>query len=345
MKRKVLIIFTPSEDIAKSVVERLDEKSIEHILFNTILVLMTEKDESFLKLVSELEESLIGNLRFLLLDSAENLKIDERFLLSQVPSTMDMKGLIDVLINKLLGSILYETKVFFHAIVDLKDGSVFAFESLCRPPLSIVDLLKVGKSSSMFFENFCRGKALKEASQKVKGLKLFLNIHPGFLTDPLRDFGDLISTAISYNFDPSSIVLELTEHERIDLKSIKNLINFLKEEGVKVALDDVGSGYSGLFYLHELKPDYIKIDMELIRDIHKNNFKKVIVSHLIEMAHWQNIKVVCEGVEKEEELEWIVYAGSDYAQGFLFSKPIEKPKLEEIEERSKRLIRSLTSSN
>jgi EAL domain-containing protein (putative c-di-GMP-specific phosphodiesterase class I) len=135
--------------------------------------------------------------------------------------------------------------------------------------------------------------------------------------------------------------VELTEYEELDIFAVKNLISFLKSEGVKVALDDVGSGYSGLFYLSELSPDIIKIDMELIRDIHKHNLKKVIVNYLIRLAHDSGILVVSEGVETKEELETVIYMGTDFVQGFIFSEPVENPNVDVLNKRVRDILNSV----
>ena len=137
----------------------------------------------------------------------------------------------------------------------------------------------------------------------------------------------------------------MTEYEELDISAVRSLISFLKSEGVKVALDDVGSGYSGLFYLSELGPDIIKIDMELIRNVHKHRLKKVIVNYLIRIAHESNIKVVSEGVERPEELETVIYMGTDYVQGFIFAKPLENPDIRKINERVKKILSAVNGLN
>ncbi|GBC88370.1 Blue light- and temperature-regulated antirepressor BluF [bacterium HR13] len=339
MAKKVLAVFTDSEQTAKMLSEMAERYSLKCKVISSVALLSADNQEELLELLLDADREMVKGFRYLLLSSEKPIEVSTDFLLREVPHTLNLEELLDKLIYGVIGDVFYNVKIAFHPILDLKNGKVFACEALCRPPIKITDLLKVGRSTSTYTEEFCRSKAIKEAGEKLNGeIKLFINFHPGFLTDPFRTFGDFISTAVSYNFKPSRIVIELTEHEKLELSSVRGFINFLKEEGVKVALDDVGSGYSGLFYLSELKPDYIKIDMELIRDIHRNNFKKVIVGHLIKMAHSEGIKVVCEGIEKKEELDWVKYAGADYGQGFLFAKPTDKPDTAAVEELAKKLL-------
>ncbi len=263
-------------------------------------------------------------------------------LLKILPKTRPIDEFLDNFLYKNIGKLLVNTRIFFHPIVSVEEKRVKAVEALCRPPVHIVDLLSVGKKASQFSEVYCRDKALERFSQMDFGdIYLFLNFHPKFLKNPLETFGDFISSVYLYNVQPERVVVELTEHEAMEMNAVKNLISFLKSEKVKVALDDIGTGYSGLFYLSELKPDIIKIDMELIRDIHKHNLKKVIVNYLIRIAHENGIKVVAEGVEKMEELETVVYMGADLIQGFLFCKPSENPYIHEINEKANELISSV----
>ena len=300
------------------------------------------RDEELLYVFSELSDEALKSLRFY---EGEVDTSSCESLLKAVVKAKTPDVLIDKLIYNEIGKVFVDTKIVFHPIVDVKKKEVAAFEALCRPPIKIVDLINVGKSTSEFSENFCRYEALKKASSFLGTKLLFLNFHPRFLKDPLKAFGDFLTTVYMHGINPSQIVVELTEYEELDISAVRSLISFLKSEGVKVALDDVGSGYSGLFYLSELGPDIIKIDMELIRNVHKHRLKKVIVNYLIRIAHESNIKVVSEGVERPEELETVIYMGTDYVQGFIFAKPLENPDIRKINERVKKILNVVNGLN
>jgi len=332
----IIVIYTDSEERAREVLELAKDVGITAEVLDSVVVLNAE-EEKLLALLLDLSEKKIKEYRYLILEEDKNL--NAHLLLRLAPKTLSLEELVDKLIHKMLDKIMYDTKIVFHPIIDLKTGNVYACEALCRPPIRIIDLLSIGKSTAFYTEEFCKSNAVKLAKERLrKDLKLFLNFHPRFLGDPIKDFGEFISTLLSYGFETSRVVVEITEYEKLNINAIKGFIKFLKEEKVQVALDDVGSGYSGLFYISELKPDYIKVDIELIRDIHKNPYKQVIVKHLIDMAKEDGIKVICEGIEKEEELYWIKEAGADYAQGFLFGKPEEFPDIESIGKITRELL-------
>lgn len=337
--KKVLLVF----DSEKALDEFLKTSTELGYAFERVssLILLGKdlSEEELIALLYEIEVEVLKHLR-LYTGEFDYRSCEE--LLEVVPRAEPIESFFDDYLFKNIGRILINTKIFFHPIISVQEKRVWAFEALCRPPVHIVSLLSIGKKTSRFSETFCRDRALDRFSEfRDYGIYLFLNFHPKFLKDPFESFGDFLSSVYLYGLSPERIVVELTEHEEMELNTIKHLISFLKSEKVKVALDDVGAGYSGLFYLSELKPDIIKIDMELIRDVHKHNLKKVIVNHLIKIAHENNMIVVAEGVEKLEELKILAYMGVDLVQGFLFSKPIENPNFEELNKKAKEILSSV----
>lgn len=336
---KVLLIF----DSEKALEEFLKTSTKLGYAFERVSsLILLGKDLSEEELIALLYEIEVEVLRHLRLYTGEFDYRSCEELLEVVPKVQPIESFLDEYLFKNIGKVFLNTRNFFQPIISVQERRVWGVEALCRPPVHIVNLLSIGKKASRFSEAFCRDKAIERFSKfKDNNIYLFLNFHPKFLKDPFESFGDFLSSVYLYSLSPEQIVVELTEHEEMELNTIKHLISFLKSEKVKVALDDVGVGYSGLFYLSELKPDIIKIDMELIRDVHKHNLKKVIVNYLIKIAHENDMIVVAEGVEKLEELETVVYMGVDLVQGFLFSKPIENPNFEELNKKAKEILSSV----
>ena len=95
--------------------------------------------------------------------------------------------------------------------------------------------------------------------------------------------------------------------------------------GFRVALDDMGSGYNSLNSLTQIKPDFIKLDMQLIRGVHRDTYKSCVAAKLLEMAQALGVATVVEGVEEPAEWQWAADHGADFAQGYLFARPNAVP--------------------
>lgn len=105
----------------------------------------------------------------------------------------------------------------------------------------------------------------------------------------------------------------------------KNVLRHYTDQGYSIAIDDTGTGYSGLKTLYELYPEYMKIDMDFVRNIDTDKLKQTIVKSLINIAEAANAKTVAEGIETEDELTTLIRLGINYGQGYYIQKPINKP--------------------
>jgi EAL domain-containing protein (putative c-di-GMP-specific phosphodiesterase class I) len=120
------------------------------------------------------------------------------------------------------------------------------------------------------------------------------------------------------------LVLELLEDEKIENEEVLNkFILEVRKEGVKISIDDFGSGYSNFGRLVKLKIDYLKIDSELIKDLEKeNNYK--IVKGIVDFSKSLNLEVVAEYVENEKIFNIVKELGINFSQGYYFSKPLQR---------------------
>lgn len=124
------------------------------------------------------------------------------------------------------------------------------------------------------------------------------------------------------HIQPERVCFEIVETEKIaDVADLVTLCNFYRERGFNIVLDDLGAGYSSLTLITQLKPGYVKIDMELIRDVDTDPFKASYTKALIDAAKRVDVQVICEGVETEGEYQWLREYGADYLQGFYFGRP------------------------
>jgi EAL domain-containing protein (putative c-di-GMP-specific phosphodiesterase class I) len=162
------------------------------------------------------------------------------------------------------------------------------------------------------------------AVEVVKNLELFddrllfVNVDPGAL---MRE--DLFAPLRSY---AGRIVLEITERDALgDRDRVGDRIRELKARGFRIAVDDLGSGYSGLNAVVDLMPDVIKLDMQLVRDVDTSFVKERLVTSISTAARELGIRVVAEGIERPEELRKLIVAGCDLFQGYLIARPSTAP--------------------
>lgn len=127
----------------------------------------------------------------------------------------------------------------------------------------------------------------------------------------------------SHAIDPTRLKLEITESLLLqNIESAIATMSALKEIGVRFSLDDFGTGYSSLQYLKRLPIDQIKIDRSFIRDIATDSSDKAIVCAIIAMAQSLEMDVIAEGVETEDQRQFLLGRGCTHYQGYLFGKPV-----------------------
>ena len=126
--------------------------------------------------------------------------------------------------------------------------------------------------------------------------KLFLNIHPRTISDPHFVRGETMRLIGEMGLKPSSIVFEITERHCIkDFPNFNKTLEHYRSQGYMVAVDDAGSGFSSLQSIAEIRPDFIKIDMSLVRDINLNSIKRVLLETFINFAEKNWLRHYCRG--------------------------------------------------
>lgn len=171
-----------------------------------------------------------------------------------------------------------------------------------------------------------RTTAIHTARQAGVDSLLFINFTPSAIYDPANCLRTTLAVIEETGFPRDRIVFEVVESERIrDSNHLAGVLDWYREAGFRVALDDVGAGFASLNLLPALKPDFIKIDRELIEGVADDGFRGAIVGHLIGLAHDLGLQVVAEGLERPEDLAWLQAAGADLVQGFLLALPGPEP--------------------
>ncbi len=222
-------------------------------------------------------------------------------------------------------------RTVFQPIVSLKDANVLGYEALSRGPHDSVlespaRLFDVARIYDKLWEVelLCRLKALENASEEIKNSFIFLNVDPAIINDEKFKKGFTKDFLQNYNIDTHNIIFEITEKNAVnDYKSFRAIIDHYKNEGYKIAIDDTGSGYSGLLLISEIHPHFIKLDMDLIRDIDKDGLKKSLIKTFCDFCLVTDIKLIAEGIETQNELDTLIEMGIDYGQGYFIQKPME----------------------
>jgi EAL domain-containing protein (putative c-di-GMP-specific phosphodiesterase class I) len=230
-----------------------------------------------------------------------------------------------------LQEVLLEDKLatVFQPIVDLRDNSVLGLEALSRGPEGTalhtpIRLFELAKEADLAFEldRKCRRRALSCARTLPEGKKLFINVLPSALYDPEFQGESLVTQLRAFGLRPDRIVLEITEGSAIENYGVfAEALGEFTRLGFKIAVDDVGAGYSGLEKIAHLNPNYLKLDRELIKDIDSSYIRREMTRALKAFADKIGSTIIAEGIEREAELKALLELGIEYGQGFLLGRP------------------------
>ena len=222
----------------------------------------------------------------------------------------------------------FDFTMAFHPIVDVALGNVWGYEALVRGTegqgagqiLGMVD-----ETNRYKFDQACRVKAIELAGALFppgEGTKLSINFMPNAVYEPAACIRATLEAAHRVGFAHRQIMFEFTENERMtDVAHVQRIIAEYRKQGFATALDDFGAGYAGLNLLASFQPDYIKLDMELIRGVATSPARQTIIACVLTMARELDVAVIAEGIETEAELMALRAAGITLFQGYLFAKP------------------------
>ncbi|NPA39973.1 MAG: EAL domain-containing protein [Thermodesulfobacteria bacterium] len=231
---------------------------------------------------------------------------------------------------------------YFQPIVYVAGKKVVGFEALTRgvkgvdiiPPLELFARAEQ-KGVKLEFDRICREKAFQEFKKvfaEFPGSVLFFNFDGSSIDKIKTPTGHIFRLAEKYQLPPQNIVIEITENRVRSLERLKRFIDYYKDLGFLIALDDVGIEYSNLHRIPELKPHILKIDRVLIENIDKEYYKQKVVKALTFLAKDIGALTLAEGIETEDELLRTMELGIMFHQGFYFSqpKPLETIYVDEV---------------
>jgi EAL domain-containing protein (putative c-di-GMP-specific phosphodiesterase class I) len=213
--------------------------------------------------------------------------------------------------------------IAYQPIVAWGARTVYAYEALLRSrepslphPGAVLDAAeRLGRVHEL--GRLIRARAIRPKEPLGEGTLLFLNLHPSDLLDE-----DLFSPDGALARMADRVVLEITERASLDgIKDVRTRMASLRKLGFRIAVDDLGAGYAGLTSFTLLEPDVVKLDMALVRDVHREPKKQTLVKTMVTMCKELGIVVTSEGIEVPEERDELARAGCDLMQGYLFAKP------------------------
>ncbi|MDV7338209.1 EAL domain-containing protein [Terasakiella sp. A23] len=218
---------------------------------------------------------------------------------------------------------------FFQPIIDPVTGKIFAYEALAR--IRTTDNVIAAGDFIEYAEEFGMAQVIDERIFKKGFQALQANGNPDaclFLNVSSKTFADeerlrrLPETLKSFGLKPQQVVLEITEREALPhLNQIIRLVDDLRKQGLKFALDDFGSGFSSFMYLKYFTIDFVKIEGSFIRHMATDMKDKIMVEHIHSMASEFGLRTIAEFVEDEETEALLREIGIDLAQGFHYGRP------------------------
>lgn len=218
---------------------------------------------------------------------------------------------------------LAELRLYFQPVVSVANRCVWGYEALlrsCEPSVPTPDaVLGAAETLSQLapLGRRVRELAATAAASLPTSNRLLVNIHPLDLVDP-----DLLDARAPLSEHAARVILEVTERASLqDPGAVERALVTLRTLGYGVAVDDLGAGYAGLLSLLHLRPDVVKLDMQLIRDVHQDPRRQKLVRMVLTGCRELAVDVIVEGVETRQERDALVGLGCDLMQGYFFGRP------------------------
>ena len=221
----------------------------------------------------------------------------------------------------------------FQPVVDLRSREVLGHEAFVRGPKDSMfeaprAMFTLGSRVGVAAEldRLCRRCAVRSSAGVAGRGKLFLNVYPGDGGQTEQAAEEVLELIRGTSFDPVDVVLELSEREgSLDTDAFVGRMLSFRKRGFGIAVDDVGTGRSSREIVERGRPDYVKLDVSLVRGIHSNLIQQEVLNSLIRIARKQGAAVIAEGVEHRREVDALIEAGTQYGQGYFFAPPGPSP--------------------
>lgn len=330
-----LFISSPLEHTLGKIREIFDNHEFPYSMKDDEIFFSCMDAEELETLSSDINKSFsddeLEDLQALWMDEDRELKMSD---LSRMSSLQNLIGRVE---GHWLVETLRDDRLFnvFQPIVLAEDpDEILGYECLLRAndrngetinPAKIFDTAR--KSDLLFqLDREARIEAVKNGSKLPVHRKVFINFMPTSIYDAEYCLKTTMNSLQEHDIRKEQLVFEVVETEQIqDQENLIDILNYYRSKGVAVALDDLGAGYNSLNLLKELKPDYVKLDIELVQSIHDNDLQAELAESLLQTARDNGIVTIAEGIETEDEWNWFTDHAADYLQGYFFAEPDDPP--------------------
>jgi EAL domain-containing protein (putative c-di-GMP-specific phosphodiesterase class I) len=218
-------------------------------------------------------------------------------------------------------------ELWFQPVVHIASGRTEFYEGLVRfrdehneivlPPVFLPSVERSG--GILMMDRYIIGQAVAALS-KIPEVTFSINVSGKSINDP--SFVDhVIQLFANNNISPERLIFEIPENVMINLQQVWRMVDLLKAEGFRFALDDFGAGFCSIAYLKELPVDMLKIDGSFIKGLPGQPMNQALVRSLNETGHILKLHTVAEFVENQETLDILKEIGVDYAQGYFLGRP------------------------
>ncbi len=223
----------------------------------------------------------------------------------------------------------------FQPLLDLTSGEFLGYEGLIRGPAdsplhSPANLFSAAlhQGLSLELEMLCRQIVLETFARLNLPGSLFLNVSPEALTHPSFKNGQTLEFLNKLGISPERVVIEITENQPThDFAAMRSALLHYRSMGFRIAIDDLGEGFSSLRLWSELRPEFIKIDMHFVQGVDTDPIKRQFLKSIQQIAESCGTDVIAEGVETEAEMKVVKDIGIAIGQGYFIARPSPTPQL------------------
>ena len=212
-------------------------------------------------------------------------------------------------------------RIALQPVVDLRDGTVHGAEALARFPVGIIGDTSAWMAAALEtglgvkLELAAAKLALSVVHSLPDTIPLAVNVSPATILHGLRE---QLDTDVPWN----RVVLELTEHVPVeDYVALNRALQPLRDSGARLAVDDTGAGFASLRHILDLHPEFIKLDVGIVRGLDRDPSRAAMAEMLVRFAERVGIRVVAEGVETDQERQVLLELGAEWGQGYLLGRP------------------------